>query len=214
MVPLPWYSSDMSRSRSSLLRSMPIYQAQLKRTAFRSFAPAAGVYSGAPPRPPRPPARAPPPAPAPPPPSAAAAGAKTPACAKAEDGSLTARATAITMLVPKIFRKTAIMIPLLCLVVWVTRGDPHQTPVQHDHGLEEAQRTAVPRRQKLHLAGAVADPRVITHSVDVPESQRSLDHFDVTCLVAGRLRILSRFVDASLFSPLPAVNAFNVKTSE
>src|ERR1700691_1457395 len=46
MVPLPWYSSDMIRSRSSLLRSMPIYQAQLKRTAFRSFSPAAGVKTG------------------------------------------------------------------------------------------------------------------------------------------------------------------------
>jgi hypothetical protein len=30
------------------------------------------------------------------------------------------------------------------------------------------------------------------------KSQSSLDHFDVTSSVAGRLRILSRFVDASL----------------
>src|SRR5580698_3649647 len=72
IVPLPVYSSVIIRSCSELLRSMPIYQAQLKRTAFRSFAPAAGVYSAAPPpRPPRPPpppapppARPPPPAPA------------------------------------------------------------------------------------------------------------------------------------------------------
>src|SRR6516162_7663202 len=39
----------MIRSRSSVLRSMPVYQAQLNRTDFRSFAPAAGVYSGSPP---------------------------------------------------------------------------------------------------------------------------------------------------------------------
>ena len=51
------------RSRSSLLRSIPMYQPQLKRTARESLAPAAGVYCGAPPpRPPRPP----PPAGAPP----------------------------------------------------------------------------------------------------------------------------------------------------
>jgi hypothetical protein len=30
------------------------------------------------------------------------------------------------------------------------------------------------------------------------KSQSSLDHFDVTSSVAGRLKILSRFVDASL----------------
>src|SRR5437867_571958 len=45
----------MSRSYSSLLRSMPVYQAQLNKTDLRSFAPAAGVYGCAPaPRPPRP----------------------------------------------------------------------------------------------------------------------------------------------------------------
>src|SRR5579863_418208 len=97
MVPLPVYSSVIIRSRSSLLRSMPIYQPQLKMTAFRSFAPAAGVYVG-PPRPPRPPARPPPPAPAPGPPPACAA-ALSPACAKAEDGALSVRATAIAILV-------------------------------------------------------------------------------------------------------------------
>src|SRR5580704_16790602 len=91
----------MSRSRSSLLRSMPVYQAQLNRTAFRSFAPAAGVYSGAPPRPSRPPPCAPPPpAPAPAPPWVGAAAGAAPAdCAKAEDGSLIVRATAIATLV-------------------------------------------------------------------------------------------------------------------
>src|SRR5437016_13605308 len=102
MVPLPVYSSDMSTSYSSLLRSMPVYQAQLNRTALRSFAPAAGVYSGAPPRPPRPPPCAPPPpASAPPPPWAgAAAGAAPRACALVEDGALIVRANAIATLVP------------------------------------------------------------------------------------------------------------------
>src|SRR5262249_25021147 len=98
----------MIRSYSSLLRSMPVYQAQLNRTAFRSFAPAAGVYSGAPPRPPRPPPCAPaPPAPAPRPSWAgAAAGAAPRACAVAGDGALIVRATAIAAtLVPKIFRR-------------------------------------------------------------------------------------------------------------
>src|SRR3989442_12524347 len=105
----------MSRSRSSLLRSIPVYQAQLKRTAFRSFAPAEGVHCGPPPRPPRPPPCAPPPpAPAPRPPWAgAAAAAAPPACAMAEDGALIVRATAIATLVPKIFRRTAMMILLL-----------------------------------------------------------------------------------------------------
>ena len=35
----------MSRSYSSVLRSMPMCQAQLNSTDFRSFAPAAGVYA-------------------------------------------------------------------------------------------------------------------------------------------------------------------------
>src|SRR5436853_1388364 len=54
-VPLPIYSSVMRTSYSSLLRSMPMYQPQLNRTDFRSFAPGAGVKGGAAgPRPPRP----------------------------------------------------------------------------------------------------------------------------------------------------------------
>src|SRR5215470_4872879 len=140
MVPLPWYSSDMSRSRSSLLRSMPIYQAQLKRTAFRSFSPAAGVYSGAPPRPPRPPPCAPPPpAPVPPPHWAgAASGAAPRACAMAADGTLIVRATVIAILVPKIFRKTNTMIPS-CLIVRVTSGNLDHASIRHDDGFEEAQ---------------------------------------------------------------------------
>src|SRR6185436_6175981 len=88
-VPLPTYSSDMCRSYSSLLRSIPVYQPQLNITAFRSFAPAAGVYGGAP-RPPRPPpCPPPPPAPAPRPPWAGVAGAAPPACALA-DGAMIA----------------------------------------------------------------------------------------------------------------------------
>src|SRR5262245_61213987 len=105
----------MIRSYSSLLRSMPVYQAQLNRTDLRSFAPAAGVYCGAPPpRPPRPPPCAPPPpAPAPPPWAGAAAGAAPRACALTEDGALIVRATAIATLVPKILRRTAMMTLLL-----------------------------------------------------------------------------------------------------
>src|SRR5688572_24081810 len=44
----------MSRSYSSVLRSMPMCQAQLNSTDFRSFAPAAGVYSSPSPAPRRP----------------------------------------------------------------------------------------------------------------------------------------------------------------
>src|SRR5215471_14293878 len=96
----------MRMSYSSLLRSMPVYQPQLNRTDFRSFAPAAGVYGGAP-RPPRPPPCAPPPpAPAPRPAWAGvAAGAAPPACALAEEGALIVRATAIATIVQKIFRR-------------------------------------------------------------------------------------------------------------
>src|SRR5580698_8253250 len=96
IVPLPVYSSVIIRSCSALLRSMPIYQAQLKRTDFRSFAPAAGVYCAPPP--PRPaPARPPPPPPAPrppPPPPARpppAAGALAGAWALAVDNPQTVR---------------------------------------------------------------------------------------------------------------------------
>src|SRR5215469_9428388 len=114
MVPLPWYSRVIIRSRSSLLRSIPIYQAQLKRTAFRSFAPGAGVYRGAPPRPPRPPPCAPPP-----PWAGPAAGA----CAMAEDGALIVRATAIAALVPKIFRRKVISSPFLPKAARVSGGN-------------------------------------------------------------------------------------------
>src|SRR5262245_16409309 len=101
-VPLPVYSSVMSTSYSSLLRSMPVYQAQLNRTAFRAFAPAAGVYDGAPRPRPRPAPCPPPPGAAPRPPWApwagAASGAPPPACAKAEDGTIV-RAAAIATVV-------------------------------------------------------------------------------------------------------------------
>src|SRR5580658_3760219 len=106
IVPLPVYSSVIIRSCSELLRSMPVYQAQMKRTAFRSFAPAAGVYTGASP-------------PRPPPWAGAAAGA----CAKAEDSVLIVSATAIATLIPKIFRRTVISSPFLLRVVRVTGGN-------------------------------------------------------------------------------------------
>src|SRR5713101_9327322 len=140
----------MSTSYSSLLRSMPMYQAQLNRTAFRSFAPAAGVYSGAP-RPPRPPPCAPPaPAPAPRPPwVGGAAGAAPPACAKAEDGSLIVRATAIATLVHIIPFREAMAISRYRLVVRVTRGYIHDLAVRPRNRLEESQRTPVPCRDEL-----------------------------------------------------------------
>src|SRR5262245_49636290 len=138
----------MRMSYSSLLRSMPVYQAQLNRTDFRSFVPAVGVYGGAP-RPPRPPPCAPPPAPAPRPAWAGApAGAAPVCCAKAEDGTLIVRATAIATLVPRIFGRTTMMPP--CLVVRVTGGNLDHASIRHDDGFEEAQRTAVLRRKELH----------------------------------------------------------------
>src|SRR4030095_10623983 len=123
MVPLPVYSSDMSTSYSSLLRSMPMYQAQLKSTAFRSFAPAAGVYRGAP--------RAP------------------PACAKAEDGALIVRATAIATPVHIIPFREAIAISRSRLVVRVTGGNIHDGAVRPRNRLEESQWTPVPCRNEL-----------------------------------------------------------------
>src|SRR6516165_1379137 len=125
----------MIRSRSSLLRSMPIYQAQLKRAAFRSFAPGAGVYCGAAPRPPRlPPCVPPPPAPAP---RSPWAGAAAGACAMADDDALIVRATAIATLVPKIFRRTVISSPFLFksfalpAEIWITRPSGGLPTVAH-----------------------------------------------------------------------------------
>src|SRR4029453_7289786 len=148
MVPLPVYSSDMSTSYSSLLRSMPVYQAQLKSTAFRSFAPAAGVYSGAPR--PRPPPGAPPtPGPAPRPSWAGAAAGAPPACAKAEDGALIVRATAIATPVHIIPFREAIAISRSRLVVRVTGGNIHDGAVRPRNRLEESQWTPVPCRDEL-----------------------------------------------------------------
>src|SRR5690348_14664384 len=110
----------MIRSRSSVLRSMPIYHAQLNRTAFRSFAPGAGVYTGARFRAPRRAACSGP------------AGAEPVACANAEDGSLTVSAIAIATLAPKIFRRTVMMAPSPLSVVRVTGGDLNRAPVRHD----------------------------------------------------------------------------------
>src|SRR6516164_1586362 len=119
IVPLPEYSSVIIRSCSWSLRSMPMYQAQLNRTDFRSFASFAGVYAGPPrPRPPRPP-----------PCACAPAGAAPVCCAKAVDGALLVRATVIATLVQKILRKTAMMIPPYCLVVRVTGGNLDHTSV-------------------------------------------------------------------------------------
>src|SRR5262245_37580907 len=137
---------------------MPMYQAQLNRTDFRSFASFAGVYAGPPrPRPPRPPPCAPPPPATAPRPSwaGAAAGSAPRACAMAEDGALIVRTTAIATLVAKIFRRNSMMIPLMhslrsCLVVRVTGGNLDHASIRHDDGFEEAQRTAVLRRKELH----------------------------------------------------------------
>src|ERR1700681_1195217 len=135
----------MSRSRSSLLRSMPMYQAQLNRTAFRSFAPAAGVYNGAPPpRPPRPPW----------PPGARAAAAAPPcrrACANAPvDSALIVRATTIATLVQVMPFREFMVISRFRSVVRVTGRDFDLASVRHDHRLEKSQRTAVVRRDVPH----------------------------------------------------------------
>src|SRR5262245_11279839 len=153
----------MRTSYSSLLRSMPVYQAQLNRTDFRSFASFAGVYAG-PPRPRPPPCAPPPPAPAPRPWAGAAAGAAPPACALAMDGALIVRATAIATLVPRNFCRNFMMIPLisywlraialafapLMLVVRVTGGNLDHASIRHDDGFEESQRTAVLRGKELY----------------------------------------------------------------
>src|SRR6185369_13030767 len=154
MVPLPVYSSDMSTSYSSLLRSMPMYQAQLNRTAFRSFAPAAGVYVGAPKPRSRPaPCPPPPPGPAPRPPCApsagAPAGATPPACAKAEDGTLIVRTAAIATPVHIITFREAMEISRSRLVVRVTRGDIQDLAVRPGNRLEKSQWIPVPCRDEL-----------------------------------------------------------------
>src|SRR4029453_15481333 len=140
MVPLPVYSSDMSTSYSSLLRSMPVYQAHLNTPALRSFAPAAGVYGGAP----RPPGAPPPPGPAPRPSWTGAAAGAPPACAKAEDGALIVRATANATPVQIIPFQEAIAISHSRLVVRGTSGNIHDGAVRPRNRLEESQWTPVP----------------------------------------------------------------------
>src|SRR6476469_8488307 len=138
-VPLPVYSSVMRTSYSSLLRSMPMYQPQLNRTDFRSFAPAAGVKGGgAGPRP-RPCAGA----------SAPAAGAAPRACALDADGTLIMRVAAMATLVPIILFREAIVISRCGLVVRVTRGDIQDAAVRPRNRLEKSQWIAVPRRDEL-----------------------------------------------------------------
>src|SRR5215472_2874794 len=93
IVPLPVYSSVMRTSYSSLLRSWPMYQAQLKSVDFRSLAPGAGLKYATP-RPRPPPCPPPPAGAAPRPPPCAAAGAAA-ACANTEDGAPIVRVAAI-----------------------------------------------------------------------------------------------------------------------
>src|SRR5580658_2245032 len=87
---------------------MPIYQPQLKRTDFRSFAPALGVYVG-PPRPRPPPPRPPPPGPC------AFAGACAPsgACAIANDSVVIVTTAPIAILFKMMLRGKAMVI-LVC----------------------------------------------------------------------------------------------------
>src|SRR5262245_55234809 len=114
----------MIRSYSSLLRSMPVYQAQLNRTDFRSFAPAAGVYAAPPPRPPLPPPCACPPAapaPLPPCPWPAAGAAPLPfCCAFAVGSAINVRTTAMAILIHILCREAMMFPPL---VVRIAGGD-------------------------------------------------------------------------------------------
>src|SRR5580700_11255007 len=136
-VPLPVYSSVIIRSRSWSLRSMPIYQPQLKRTDFRSFAPAAGVYVG-PPRPRPPPPRPPPPGPCAP----AGACAPSGACAFAKDSVPTASTAPMAILVKLILRGKAIMSLFFTSLFGGVRGcDLDHVPVRHRHQQQKAQRT-------------------------------------------------------------------------
>src|SRR5438067_2072834 len=131
---------------------MPMYQAQLNRTAFRSFAPAAGVYAGPPrPRPARPPPCAPAaPGPAPRSPWAGvAAGAAPRACAKTEDDAPIVRAAAIATPVHIIFFREAMAISRSRLVVGVTVRDAQNGAVRPRNRLEESQGIPVPCRDEL-----------------------------------------------------------------
>src|SRR5437867_3275274 len=157
----------MSRSYSSLLRSIPVYQAQLKRTAFRSFAPAAGVYCGPPPRPPRPPPCAPPPASAPRPP-AACPPPPPGACALAVDGILIVRTAAIATVVQMILDGKVMMVLRCCLIVGVAGGDRDHAPVRHGHRLEKTQRASVFRREELHLNAVAVVERIRPGFTDSP----------------------------------------------
>src|SRR5438105_9818204 len=98
---------------------MPMYQAQLNRTAFRSFAPAAGVYDG-PPQPRPPPCAPPPPAPAPRPPWA---GAAPGAWALDRDGTPIMRVATIAPRVHIILFREAIVISRYRVLVPVAGGD-------------------------------------------------------------------------------------------
>src|SRR5215469_4441167 len=146
MAPFPWYSSDMIRSRSSLLRSIPVYQAQLKRTAFRSFAPAAGVYSGPPPRP------LPPPCP-PPPPCSPPARPCAGACALAVGSAPIVRTVAIATCATTILFMMAAPCLVSILIVRIVAGGLDFVPVRKDHHPQGTQGSAILRRKELHFNG-------------------------------------------------------------
>src|SRR5262252_10453905 len=111
-----------------------MYQAQLNRVDFRSFAPAAGVkYCGPRPRP-RPP----------PPCAAAGGGALAPPCAKTEGASPIVKAIAIATPVHIVFFK-AMAISRSRLVVGVAVGDAQDLAVRPRHRLEEPARLPVTR---------------------------------------------------------------------
>src|SRR6185503_14265876 len=132
----------MRTSYSSLLRSMPMYQPQLNRTDFKSFVPAAGVYSCTAPRP-RPP---------PPPPCAGAwapAGPAPCACALDRDGRLIMSVAMIATHVHLSIFREAIMISRSRLVCRATRGDIQDGAVRPSNRLEESQWSPVPCRDEL-----------------------------------------------------------------
>src|SRR5262245_20345261 len=129
----------MSRSYSSLLRSMPVYQPQLNMTAFRSFAPDAGVKGGAPRPRPRP-------WPWPSPAGALAPGpGPAPACAPAMDGTPMVSAAANATLVQMRVLRKVMIIPLRRLVGGCAGKNRDSSPVRQGYGFEETQRAAVHR---------------------------------------------------------------------
>src|SRR5580704_3608961 len=146
---------------------MPMYQVQLKSTARRSFAPAAGLYG--------------------------AGGSRNPpgACGLACDTALTARA-AMTAPLVRMLRRNAMIVPLcgvgadyswaLGAAIEITRPSGMVTVWRNPSGLPSfagrnftemlspVWRAFGPVLPTPLWARAVAEPRVITHSVDVPSA--------------------------------------------